>query len=389
MKKIFNVILGFCITLTTFVSCMGNNDSNSARYKKLNRLLNKDKIVKFAVAGSDWADSDYLDGIYLAQEQINENGGILGAKLEVDLFDDKRNPEDAMKVAYEIVDKKEHAVVVGHVYSEISIVVSKIYGFFDTLMFTPLCTSCDLSSSFIDNVYRNVPTDDDFSKGAAKFFGLQGWKNVVIYEVSNEYGRGAANAFELECNEYDIVIQARESFDVNQRNLFFEKTAKGWIQNYNFDAVFIVGDSSQLTKVIPLLRKSGVNQPIVSIDAFDNPIFFENKDNLDENECYVISSFNEESTNKAFIAFKDAYIKKYDREPDSESLHGYDAVKVLAKAITDADSLVYEDIVKALHSSTWDEGAGPYSFNQSGDIEGLFVVKKSQDGQFKFFCSLY
>ncbi len=56
-------------------------------------------------------DTDHLNGTILAQEEINDGGGILGRKLELFVPDvDKLSPESARQTIAACIDKKVHAI---------------------------------------------------------------------------------------------------------------------------------------------------------------------------------------------------------------------------------------------------------------------------------------
>ena len=100
---------------------------------------------------------------------------------------------------------------------------------------------------------------------------------------------------------------------------------------------------------------------------------------------YCVSNFDSESQNKAFRRFSEAFRKRYGYAADQGALQGYDALKVLAGAIARAKSVKSSDIARALREkSEWNEGAGPYRFNATGDIEyRRLTIKKTTDGMFR------
>ena len=96
------------------------------------------------------------------------------------------------------------------------------------------------------------------------------------------------------------------------------------------------------------------------------------------------ANFDPNSTNAAFVDFKKNFKEKYGVDPNWEATESYDALKVLAKAIQNAGSVKAKDIAAALKSKNeWDEGAGPYRFNENGEIEKKLLVKKTYAGSFK------
>lgn len=98
------------------------------------------------------------------------------------------------------------------------------------------------------------------------------------------------------------------------------------------------------------------------------------------NKSGVLSWWRKWNKNLNLSAFKE----NYGKNPNWEAAQSYDAVKVLAKAIQKAGSVKVEDIAEVLKTEEkWDECAGPYRFNENGDIEKQLFIKKSSNGEFK------
>ncbi|MBR4797499.1 MAG: ABC transporter substrate-binding protein, partial [Spirochaetia bacterium] len=160
--------------------------------------------------------------------------------------------------------------------------------------------------------------------------------------------------------------------------------AQNWLDNYKFDAVFIAGLWPKIAEVVSAFRESGINVPIIDGGEFDDPAFFQTSGTINEENLYTVTPYNEKSEKPAFNAFKSAFRAKYGMEPDIAALHGYDALKVLAKAIENAKSVRASDVAKALRAERWNEGAGPYRFDDTGNIINYTLyVKKPHNKVFE------
>ena len=67
----------------------------------------------------------YRQGMQLAADQINAAGGVLGRKLELVIRDDAGKPEDAVRVAGELVTSEKVAVLAGTFFSHVGLAVSE------------------------------------------------------------------------------------------------------------------------------------------------------------------------------------------------------------------------------------------------------------------------
>ena len=386
MKK--RLLLALVIVLAVLASCAKSDNYPYKRFVASERLLKKEHRIKIAASGAwDKHVNHLMEGIQLAQEEINAAGGVLGANVDIIFVDDENMLFTGNLAAYQIASDQQICAVLGHTYSSISIPNSIIYHFYGLLMFSPASTQPTLTQQGLPYLFRNVFDDNSAAIRAAQFCAKKGWKRILIYYLNNSFGEGAANAFELNFGKIsqDCIIQDRVSYETANTTNDHVQVAKKWLGDYEFDAVFVAGVNPDIHEIVPAFRSMGINQPIIDFGEFDYPLFFQQPGNQDEDNVYTVSPFDFNTKNPNYTAFREAYKAKYGVEPDMEALHGYDALKVLAKAMKIAKSIHPRDVAKVLHSDVaWDEGAGPYRFDANGDItDCMLYVKKADNGVFR------
>lgn len=382
MKKIFLFLVTVVIA---FASCSTKDTPAQKRDIVTQKLLKKHRI-KIAITGQ-WSNPSGVAtwrGAELAANEINDAGGILGAKIELVKFDDNNKVSQGAEIAGKITDDEEICAVIGHYSSSVSLFNSVIYHYYGVLMFTPFSTNTKLTKQNLPYILRNIPGNDVFAKEAVRFCNQKNWRRVMTLYLDNAYCRDLIDSFERYCGENSIMVPDRLGYeDVYNFNNYME-IAEKWKSNYDFDAVFIAGFLPQAAEIVALFRSVGINVPVIGSIDFDEPEFFSIADNKSEQNFYCISFFDLNSKNAVFTAFKTAFKSHYEIDPNWEAAQGYDAVKVLAKAIQKAGCVKHEKIAAALKSEEqWDECMGPYRFNEQGDIEKKILIKKSVDGEFK------
>ena len=382
MKKIFLILI---TAMIAFTSC-SKKDSPAYRRNIVTQKLLKKHRIKIAVTGQ-WSSPSgtYIrQGAELAENEINETGGVLGAKIELLKFDDNNKVSQGAELAGKITADEEICAVIGHYSSSVSLFNDVIYHYYGLLMLTPFSTNTKLTKQNLPYIFRNIPANDAFAKEAVKFAYKKNWKRVMAIYLNNAYCSELLDSFEQYCGENSIIVPDRSGYEEVYNLSNYMEIAEKWKNNYAFDAIFIAGFLPQAAEIIALFRAEGINVPVIGSIDFDSAEFFEIADNKNEENFYCISTFSPNSTNTAFTRFKKAFKEKYGKEPNWEACQAYDAVKVLAKAIEKAGSVKHEDIAAALRAEeVWNESSGPYHFNESGDIEKQLFVKKSSRGEFK------
>lgn len=383
MKKL-KALFCFAITLSLLLSSCTDDPVVLRKHAVLSKYKS-DKIIKLGIASS-WKDNitDALDAVKLAADEINSTGGIAGAKIELIEADDEASIETGTRVAYKMAEDKEIFAVLGHAYSDISTPASLVYNYYGILMFSPISSSHTLTRQKDSLIFRNIQDDSEHGKAAAEFCSDKGWKNMAIIYPDVTFGESMANAFELECGSSGISVVTRDNFIFNQTDSEYKNLFKKWKNNYKFDAVFIIGNMPQIGKIVEYLREAGINQPIIGSDSFDDPRLEEILGKSENGRLYALSPFNNESTNPNYLKFVEKFEKAYGHKPDQEGVQWYDAFMVLTQAIEKAGKPSVQEVVEQLRNNQWNEAAGPYTFDNHGNVVGKpLVIKELKNGHFE------
>ena len=379
--KYLKMIFLFAFAFTLF-SCM-DDDPVKMRESAVRKLYKKG-TAKIAIANS-FKDNPTMmwDAARLAQEEINGNS-VAPVKFELVRCEDGGTKISGTKKAYEIASDSEICAVIGHGYSDISLPCSLIYQYYGILTFNFISTVHSLTDRKNPLIFSNMPNDKDFADRIAQLCEKKGYKRVLIYYLDNISGISLSNAFELSCNKYGIEVVDRDSYDITTSPQAFDRMAKRWKNNFAFDALFLAGRMPSIKDIIFTLRENGIDCPVVGADPFDDPLLTKVLKSDENGKIFAVSNYNPSSKNIPFNEFKNAFYKKYGKEPDQEALQVYDALFVLAKAMNESNSAVPTELADAVRSNEWNEAAGPYSFYPNGAIKGRVLTTKTfQDGKFE------
>jgi branched-chain amino acid transport system substrate-binding protein len=146
------------------------NDPETRIY--LNNSQAGNNFLKIAVSvpiGSNLnVAQEILRGVATAQDEINQQGGIKGQKLQVEIINDENDPEIAQKVAHELVKDRQVLGVVGHNASNASLRAAPIYQQGGLVMITPTSFANNLSG-FGNYIFRIVPTTKVMAEALADY----------------------------------------------------------------------------------------------------------------------------------------------------------------------------------------------------------------------------
>ncbi len=322
------------------------------------------------------------EGVELAVDEINGQGGINGRKIRLVVKDDEGTVTGGVTVAQSLIQIPDLVAVIGHRASFVSIAASAIYEEAGIVMLSPASTAPSLTQKGYQLVFRNIPSDAEIARQLALFAARKGHRRMAIYYSEDSYGLGLANAFEDHAKNEGIKIVDRISYYADGEDL--ERIAKKW-SALDYDSIFVAHYMPDGAIFIADAVKAGISLPFLAGDAMDTPELYEIAGKAAEGTV-VGSIFNPEVPRPETKSFIEKFSQKYNTPPTPYAAQGYDAVWLLAAAIEESGSTDPKDIAAKLRTFKERPGAaGSHTFTDNGDDVGNLVVKKViRNGEFQF-----
>lgn len=329
------------------------------------------------VVGVAWPlasnNSLFKEGVELAVNEINQNGGINGRRLNIIMSDDEASVVRGMAVAQSYAENKDMVAVIGHRNSSVSIPASRIYEDAGLVMLSPASTAPELTQQGYKFIFRNIPSDDEITRQLAIFAAQSGHKRMVIYYRDDSYGRGLANSFEDHAGKEGIYIVDRVSYYGKLSEL--ERLHQKW-EALDYDGIFIAQTMPGGAEFIADAGLVGITIPFIGGNAMDSPKLYDIAGKYAEGTV-IGTIFNPLESRREVESFVKNFKQEYNQMPTSYSAQGYDAVKLLAAAIEQSGSTAPTLIADQLRKfNDWPGVAGDHTFNDNGDDVGRLVIKK-------------
>lgn len=372
MKPCTAIIIALTLLLA---ACSDWDDPKTARAKRAASA--EGDIVIGAVWPWGGGKGDLWQGIELAVEEINAQGGVLKRKLRIVKADDESSLAKGRLIAQQFADNPDMVAVIGHLDSYIALPAAAIYQSAGLVYLTPGATAYSLNSQGYDLVFRSIPSNRVIGKQMAEFMTARGYRRVAIYYVKDKANQNKANYFEQRARELGMTIADRRSYLQGSQD--FSGAIQNWKDLYQFDALFLAANMPDAAYFITQARKMGLSVPIVGEDGLDTHQLMEVAGAAAEG-VLMPQVFGQDDSWPAHRHFSEIFVRKYHQPPPTVADEGYDAVHLLAQAIRLANSSVPEKIADALHNTQkWPGASGEFTFDDKGDIPdkkiGLQVVR--------------
>ncbi|NHQ86624.1 ABC transporter substrate-binding protein [Iodobacter sp. HSC-16F04] len=377
IKKLILIVL-----IISSVTGCGNKTLAQQRAEK---LAEASKEVLIAVA---WplhsSKATLIDGINLAVDEVNQSGGVLGRKIKIQLRDDTASLSKGRLVAQEIADDISVAAVIGHLNSYIAAPAAQIYERAGLLLITPGASVQKITEQGGKYTFRSLPGNRDQGRQIADYAVTQGYKNIAIYYIKNDYGIDLANYFEQRAHELGITVADRRSYNMGGDN--HAAILADWGAFLSTDAIFLIGSLPESAQILHEMRVAGLKVPVLGGAGLDSPELIRLGGKNTEGTV-VFSLFNMGDPRPEVKAFGEQFKKKFGVLPDSTAAQGYDTVKLLVQAMQAADSVVPDKVASALRATkNWQGVTGLDSYSAKGDLVGKRLSKVVvREGKFEYF----
>ncbi|MGB7159914.1 MAG: ABC transporter substrate-binding protein [Tepidisphaeraceae bacterium] len=322
------------------------------------------------------------NGLIIAIDQINAQGGVLGKKIRVITEDDQAKADEAVNAVQKLINRDKVVAVVGEVASKRSLAGGTVCQNAKIPMLSPASTNPEVTKTG-DYIFRICFTDDFQGAVNGKFALNRGWKRVaVLTDVANDYSKGLAKGFKDVYPANQIV--ADESYREGDRDFKAQLTK---IKGLSPDAVFLPGYYTDAGLIIRQAREVGLNVPFFGGDGWDSPETLKLGPVI--NGCFQTNHYSADDPRKEVQDFIKTYKERHNEVPDAMAILGYDAGLVLADAIKRAGKAEPAAIRDALAATKNFPGAtGSITIDANRNALKPIVIIQYQDGATKLVESI-
>lgn len=327
-----------------------------------------------------------LKGVKLAVDEINKAGGVLGRQLQILEADNASKPEEATRAAQKLISDGAIALIgpvtTGNTMGAVPVAMEKKIPLITTSATNPKVTVDEKSGKVNDWIFRSCFIDPFQGEVAANFAinDLKAKKAVIYVNATSDYSKGLQKFFKETFTAAGGEVVAEESFQEKDTDF---KAVLTLIKEKNADVIYVPGYYEEVGKIVKQARELGITAPIVGGDGWDSPKLVEIAGPEALNNTYFSNHFAKDDTSEAIQTFVTSYkAANKDEIPDALAALGYDAVKLLADALTRAGSTDNEKLKTALaETKDLKLATGTITLNASHDPVKSAVILGFDNGE--------
>ena len=376
MKKFISVMLVTAMAVTALTGCGSNSGSSSKK--------DADKYYIGGIGPTTGATAIYgtavKNGAQIAVDEINAAGGINGKQIEAVFEDDENKPATAPNAVTKLIEQDKVDMVLGSYASSCSIAMAPIVNDAKKIMISVGSTNAKVTAEGGEYIFRACFIDPLQGKVAAKFVKdtLKADKVAMLYDVGKDYCVGISGQFKETFEGLGGEIAYEGKYNTGDSDF---KSYLTEIKNSGATVLYLPDDYDVVGLIAKQVSEIGLDIQLMSSDSCSDPALVEIGGDAVEG-MYFTDHVSIQSDNlKDFVA---DYKEKFDADPGSFSVLGYDAVYIAKAAIEKAGSTDADAVKDALHSLDEKCGTTNYKFDENGDPIKSVVVNQVKDGSFGF-----
>ena len=243
-----------------------------------------------------------------------------------------------------------------------------------------------LTETNIPWLLRVISDDRQSSYALATYmYQVKDLKRAAVLRTNSRYGRVGTGEFKATSERmgHPVLFELRYTDG--------ETDFRGQLENIkksSADAVVLWGNPKELGLIVKQMKELGMEHPIFACDRLVDPKFIEYAG--EENIEGIVSTkqYKPDMENPKYRGFHNAYVKKFDMEPDVFAAHAYDGMNILIQSIEIAglNRAKIRDVMLDNETFQGYEGVtGTMYFDASWNDIGEIYMVKIEDGEFVYF----
>ena len=316
-------------------------------------------------------------GAKLAEQLINEDGGVDGRDVQVLVEDDGAESDNAVPVARDFINNENVDFGVSGSYSTPTRAIAPIYDEEGIPFISSYATHPDITNG--EHTFRVGIWAPLHGKVGAKL-GAEDLdaSTAAVLTLDNDFGQTITGSFMDVAPEYDIDVVYETKYPLGENDF---RSILSKVSENSPDMVYATGYYHEAANIVKQAEEVGLEAPIIGEEGYDSPKFFELGGQATEGTI-ISTNLNRGSDLEATQTFISEYKDEWDMMTDMVAANCYDGIQLAAKAAREAGSTEPDAIVETISNlENWEGAAtGPiHEFIGPGEAVRPIAIQEATD----------
>ncbi len=313
--------------------------------------------------------------LQMEEDLINAKGGVLGRPLKIVVEDDKSDPKEAVTAANKLLQQDKAVALIAATTSSSTLAVKEIAAQ-EGIPQIAMAAANDVTDKEPNQWIWRTPQKDALAVERALDYIANSLKvkKVAVLHDENAFGSSGNAEIAKQAPGKGLEVVASESYKTNDTDMTAQLTK---IKGENPEVLVVWGTNPGPALAAKNMKQLGMTIPYVGSHGIANRTFIELAGDAAEGVVFpggrllVPSSITDPKQKEVTEAFIHDYEYTYSAQPNPFAGYAFEAITILADAITRAGSTDAAAIQLALNSTTGFPGPdGIYNYSAT-DHDGL------------------
>lgn len=305
------------------------------------------------------------EGLQLAQEEINAGGLAGGIPIRLVMRDNGLDWETAKSIAIEFSNTPKMSAVLGYYDSSIAVKASTIYESGKLLHLIVGANSTSITSHGFEYVVRTIVSGDKIARALARMTVDRGHKKVALIWEQGAYGQDLAYQYRISLDSLggELVYESPYSHEHADFRLPVNE-----LKGVDVDTIFFAGLEPWAGDFLRMAHEVGIKSEIIG--AFSDTPEMRQRAGAGLEGALFFDYYNVNAPTPENRMFVHKFRARFGRDPDTWAAQGYDALRILAKAVQATGSANPLDLSYAIRfMEPWEGANGNYKFDERGELQ--------------------
>jgi len=319
------------------------------------------------------------EGYLLCQKQVNEQGGILGRKIELVIYDDRSDPQTAVRLYEKLITEDKVDAVMGPYASNLTEAVANVTEKYQKLLVAPLAATTSIWEKGRKYLIMVVSPSEVYLEGLVDLAARNGLKTIALVNEDTLFPKAAVKGA--------VELAKKKGIEV----VFEEAYPKG---TTDFAALLtkvkaarpdVLGAATYFDDIVAITRQ--MKELDVNVKMFgstvggDLPEYYKLLGKTAE-FVYGASQWEPGLPHPGIREFVDGYKKEFNRMPSYHSAAAYAGCQLFVGAVRRVGSLDPDKLRQDLLNLRTKTAFGDYHVDERGfQIGHKMVTIQWQDGR--------
>ncbi|MGA2588876.1 MAG: ABC transporter substrate-binding protein [Bryobacteraceae bacterium] len=304
-------------------------------------------------------------GLQMARDEINAGGLAGGIPVRLVVRDNDFNWEKSKRIAIEFSDTPGMSAVLGYYDSSIASKASMMYESSRLLHLIVGANNTAMTNRGLTYIVRTILPSDKIARALARLSVERGHRKIAVIWEEGGYGEDLAYQYRVSLDALDAQLVYQWSY-ARERADF--RMPVNELKGIDADLIFFAGLEPLAGDFLRMARQVGIKTEILG-GFSDTPEMRARAGPALEGAVYF-DYYNVNSPSPENQAFVRKFRARYGRNPDTWAAQGYDALRILAKAVQATGSANPLDLSYAIRfMDPWEGANGRYKFDEKGELE--------------------